>query len=440
MVTEKIMSEERTYINRLFDDELAFYLKSVGGIQIVGPKWCGKSTTAKKQAKTVIDLLKKKERDQFVMLAKEMPDVLLNYGPKPILIDEWQVISFIWNYLKEEIDSDGSFGQYILTGSVTDNTKDDGLAGESNEKHTGTGRIIKKTMRTMSLFESLDSDGSVSLSSLRKGVFAPSLCKHGIADYAYFLCRGGWPLAIGQERLVALQQAKTFYSGLVSEDIFSLKDIPLRKDEDRAKKLLRSYARNVSTEAPDTSIKADLKESGEEIDKETFSRYLLALKRLYVVEELGAWNPNLRSKTAIREKNTRHFVDPSIATAALGVTPENIFNDMRTFGFLFEELVIRDLRIYCDSIGASVYHYRDSKDREADAVIQFEDGSWALVEVKLADPEEIKHASEKLIALASDIDDAYHPKPTFLLIVTASNLAYRDKNGVYVVPLGCLRN
>lgn len=237
-----------------------------------------------------------------------------------------------------------------------------------------------------------------------------------------------------------MQQAKNFYAGLVSEDLFSLKDVPLKKDENRARKLLRSYAKNVSTEAPDTAIKEDLRENGEEMDKDTFSKYLLALRRLYVVEELEAWNPNLRSRTVIREKNTRHFVDPSIATSALNITPENIFNDLKTFGLLFEELAIRDLRIYCDSIGATLYHYRDNKDREADAVIQFEDDSWALVEVKLANPEEIKLASEKLVSLAEDIDNKLHPKPTFLLIITASGLAYQDENGVYVVPLGCLRN
>lgn len=424
----------------MLDDELKFYLRSVGAIQIVGPKWCGKSTTAKKHAKTVIDLLKRKDRENYIRLANEAPEVLLRSGPKPILIDEWQIISFIWNSLKEEIDETGNFGQYILTGSVTDNTKNFGLYGEQNEKHTGTGRIIKKMMRTMSLFESGDSNGNVSIFDLRNGIFKDTICEKTIQDYAYFLCRGGWPLAINDDRDVALQQARNFYSGLVAEDMFSLKDIVLKKDENRARRLLRSYARNVSTEASNESIKADLRQNGEEMDKDTFLKYFLVLSRLYVIEELEAWNPNLRSKTAIREKNTRHFVDPSIATSALGITPENIFNDMRTFGLLFEELAIRDLRIYCDSLRAQIYHYRDSRNREADAVIQFEDGSWALVEVKLTNPEEIKNASKKLIDLSNDIDNSEHPKPNFLLIITAGKFAYRDGNGVYVVPLGCLRN
>ena len=331
--------------------------------------------------------MKMKERDQYVELAKNAPEVLLNSGEKPILIDEWQVISFIWNSVKECVDENGGFGQYILTGSVTDNTAFDSLAGEENEKHTGTGRIIKRIMRTMSLYESGDSNGNVSIMELKANIFEPSLCDKTIYDYSFLICRGGRPLAVDNDIDVALQQAKTFYDGLVNEDLFSLKDIPIRKDVKRAKKLLRSYSRNISTEVSNESIKADLRENGDDIDKDTFVKYLLALQRLYVVEELEAWNPNLRSKTAIRKKNTRHFVDPSIATAALGIKHESMFSDMKTFGLLFESLAIRDLHIYCDSIGAEIYHHRDKADREADAVISFADGLWALVEVKLSDNE-----------------------------------------------------
>ena len=430
---------EKEYIERLFDKKLDFYLKTVGAIQIVGPKWCGKSRTAKRHAKTVIDLMKKRERDQYIELAKKAPEVLLNSGDKPILIDEWQVISFIWNSIKESIDENGGFGQYILTGSVTDNTASKSLAGEENERHTGTGRIIRKVMRTMSSFESHDSNGIVSISNLKDNVFTPGISQKTIFDYSYLICRGGWPLAIDDDRDIALQQAKTFFDGLVNEDLFSLKDIPLKKDAKRAVKLLKSYSRSISTEASNESIKADLKENGDEIDKNTFVKYLLALERLYVIDELEAWNPNLRSKTVIREKATRHFVDPSIATSALGITPESMFSDMKTFGLLFESLVIRDLRIYCDSIGAEVYHYRDKADREADAVISFADGSWALLEVKLGDKEEIETASNKLVELSKDINKKEHPEPAFLMIVTAQKVAYKDDNGVYVVPLCCLK-
>lgn len=429
----------KDYIKRLFDDELDFYLKSVGAIQIVGPKWCGKSRTAKRHAKTVIDLAKHDEKENYISLARNNPSLLLSFGDKPILIDEWQIISFIWNSLKSAIDETGDFGQYILTGSVTDNTKDDGKTGEINEKHTGTGRIIKKTMRTMSLYESKDSNGRVSLNELKEGIFKPTICNRTIDDYTYYICRGGWPLAIDVDYQISLQQAKTFYNGLVSEDIFSLNDIPLRKDEQRARKLMRSYSRFISSQASNESIKKDLLDNGDEIDKDTFIKYLLALQRLYVIEELQAWNTNLRSKSAIRTKNTRHFVDPSIAVAALNITPQSIFSDMRTFGLLFKSLAVRDLRIYCEHIGASLYHYRDQLDREVDAVITFEDGSWALVKIKLSDEKEIKEASNKLVALAADIDDKHNPKPAFLMVITSSKVALKDENGVYIVPLACLK-
>ena len=433
------MANEKEYIRRLIDDELDFYLKSVGGIWIVGPKWCGKSRTAKRHAKTVIDLLNKKTKDQYVELAKKAPEVLLNSGEKPILIDEWQTIYYIWNSIKEAIDENGGFGQYILTGSVTDNTIDKSANENQEERHTGTGRIIKKLMRPMSLFESGDSNGQISIADLKNKNTISSISNKTIYDYSFLICRGGWPLAINEEEKVALQQAKTFFNGLVTEDIFSLRDIVLRKDETRARKLMRSYSRNIATEASNEAIKADLKDNGDDIDKDTFIKYLQALNRLYVVEELEAWNPNLRSKTAIREKNTRHFVDPSIATSSLGITPKNMFCNMKTFGFLFESLAIRDLRIYCDYLNAKLYHYRDKAEREADAVIQFEDGSWALIEVNLGDEEEIKESSNKLVNLSNDIDNKEHPKPSFLMVITGEKFAYRDDNGVFIVPLSCLR-
>ena len=429
----------KEYIDRLFDKELDFYLKTTGAVLVVGPKWCGKSTTCKRHAKTIVDLLKTSTREQYISLAKTTPESFLNLGEKPELIDEWQIVSFIWNHLKEQVDTNGEFGQYILTGSVTDKTVDEDKTGSAKEKHTGTGRIIKKIMRTLSLYESGDSNGKVSLSDLKNGIFKSATSDKDINDYAFYICRGGWPLAINVEKDVALQQAKNYYSGLVSEDVFSIKDLPLRRDEQRARKLLRSYSRCISSEASNESIKADLSQNGDSIDKDTFVKYMLVLQRLYVVEELEAWNPNLRSKTAIREKNTRHFVDPSIATAALGVGPSGLFSDMKTFGLLFESLVVRDLRIYCDTLNAKVYHYRDKLEREADAVIQFEDGDWALIEVKLGDDEDVNMAAQKLIELASDINIENKP-PVFLMVITKGSLAYKREDGVYVVPLACLKN
>ena len=429
---------EQNYLGRLFDDTIDFTLKSKGALVIVGPKWCGKSTTANRYAKTVIDLMPLETRHDFIELAKISPSNFLNYGPKPILIDEWQHVSFIWDQVKYEVDKNGEFGQYILTGSVTDKEKSDG--DEESSRHTGNGRIIRKMMRTMSLFETGDSNGSVSISDLKNGKFSPAMTKKDINDYAYYICRGGWPVAIGKDKDISLAQAKDYYEVVVTDDIFSLKDIPIRKDEQKARKLMRSYARNVSIAATDVTLREDCAGEDDSFDKDVFAKYLNALRNLYVIEELPAWNPNLRSRTAIRAKETRHFTDPSIGAAALGITPESIFKDITTFGLLFESLVVHDLRVYADTLGARVYKYRDSKKREADAVIQFADGSWALFEVKLGGDDDIKKASENLIRIADDIDWKRTGKPAFLMVVTKNKVAYQMENGVYAVPLCCLRN
>lgn len=421
----------KDYIPRLFDDTLSFSLKSKGAVLVVGPKWCGKSTTSARQAKTIIDLTIEETKEQYINLAKASPAIFLEQGEKPLLIDEWQEISFIWNSIKVEVDKSGSFGQFILTGSVTDKT----ISKESGERHTGTGRIVRKMMRPMSLYESGESNGKVSILDLKEGKFAPCFSDKTIEDYAYYICRGGWPLAIGQEKDIALQQSIDFYDAVIHEDLFSLKDIKLRKDVAKAKKIMRSYARNIGSQCADSTIINDVS-----FDLKTFSKYMLALKRLYVVEELEAWNPNLRSKIAIREKNTRHFVDPSIAAAALGIGPKGLFADMKTFGFLFESLAIRDLRIYCDTFGANVYHFKDQTDREADAVIQFRDGSWALIEVKLTNQEDIDKAAKKLIKISNDIDEEKTGKPAFLMVITKGTVALKREDGVYVIPLACLRN
>ncbi len=429
---------EKKYLPRLFDGIVEFTLKSKGALVIVGPKWCGKSTTANRYAKTVIDLMPLETRHDFIELAKISPTNFLNYGPKPILIDEWQHVSFIWDQVKYEVDKTGDFGQYILTGSVTDKTRTD--MDDESSKHTGNGRIIRKMMRTLSLYETGDSNGAVSLLDLKNGKFSQAISKKDINDYAYFICRGGWPVAIGKDREIALAQARDYYEVVVTDDIFSLKDIPLKRDEQRARKLMRSYARNVSIAATDTTLRDDVTGGDETFDKDVFAKYLNALRNLYVIEELPAWNPNLRSRTAIRTKETRHFTDPSIGAAALGITPEGIFKDITTFGLLFESLVVHDLRVYADTIGARVYKYRDSKRREADAVLQFNDGSWALIEVKLGGEEDIRIAADNLIKIADDIDLEKTGKPAFLMVITKNKVAYQMDNGVYVVPLCCLKN
>ena len=426
------------YINRLFDSIVEFTLKSKGALVIVGPKWCGKSTTAKRYAKTVIDLMPLESRNEFIELAKISPSNFLNYGPKPLLVDEWEHVSFIWDQVKYEVDKTSEFGQFILTGSVTDKCKSE--LDDETFRHTGNGRIIRKMMRTMSLYETGDSNGAVSLRDLKNGKFSNALSKKDINDYAFYICRGGWPVAIGKERDISLAQARDYYEVVVTDDIFSLKSVPLKRDEQKARKLMRSYARNVSIAAADTTLLDDCFGNDETFDKDVFAKYLNALRNLYVIEELPAWNPNLRSQTAIRTKETRHFSDPSIGAAALGITPEGIFKDITTFGLLFESLVVHDLRVYADAIGARVYKYRDSKKREADAVLQFDDGSWALIEVKLGGEEDIQKAADNLIKIAGDIDYERTGRPAFLMVVTKNKVAYRMANGVYVVPLCCLKD
>ena len=428
---------DEKYIPRLFDQTLDFALKSKGAVLVVGPKSCGKSRTSSRYAKTIIDLTDEKTNEQQIALANVSPERFLNQGKRPLLIDEWQEISFIWNSIKKEVDKSSAFGQFILTGSVTDKTL---INGEENKsRHTGTGRIIKKVMRPMSLFESGDSNGEVSLLALKDNKFQISVSSKTIEDYAYLICRGGWPLAINKQKDVALQQAIDFYDAVVGEDIFSLKDVPLRKDEQRARKVMRAYSRAIASQTADSVIMNDVAAGDESFDVKTFNKYMLALRRLYVVEELEAWNPNLRSKIAVREKNTRHFVDPSIAAASFGVGPDGLFSDMKTFGFLFESLAIRDLRIYCDTFGAHLYHFKDQTDREADAVIQFRDGSWALIEVKMTEQEDIDKAAEKLLKIAKDIDEEKTGKPAFLMIITKGITAKRREDGVYEVPLACLK-
>ena len=427
----------KEYIARLFDKGLEFALKSSGAVLVEGPKWCGKSTTCARQAKEIVDLTPVDGREQLINEAKIAPHEFLVSREKPLLIDEWQHVYFIWDQIKYEIDKAQEFGQFILTGSVTDKAINDEHFLQS--RHTGTGRIVRRKMRTMSLYESGDSNGSVSISDLKEGKFSYAKSKATIYDYAFYICRGGWPLAIKQDKDVALTQAVNYYETVVTDDIFSLKSVRLVKDERKARKVMRSYSRNISIAASDETMIKDCIENNDSFDKETFYKYINALEILQVIEELPAWNPNIRSKTAIRSKPTRHFTDPSIAAACLKLNPQSIFRSMDTFGFLFESLTVRDLRTYCDALGASLYKYRDSKKREADAVIQFRDGAWALIEVKLGGQEEIESAAKKLLDIANDVDQEKTGPLSFLMVVSKDKFAYKREDGVYVVPLACLK-
>lgn len=423
------MSSPIRYMPRIADDILAFKLRSKGAVRIKKSKWCGKTTTAKRMAKTQVMMLDEDTREQNILLAKTSPSTFLQ-GETPFLIDEWQTIPFIWNQIRTEVDRRGEFGQFLLTGSI--------MPGEEELKHqhSGTGRITDMVMRPMTLFESEESNGSVSLEKLFDGSGVPaSRCNNDLKDYAFYTARGGWSLAMGQERDVALQQAIDYFNG-IAESYLSNSD-SVKRNPERVRLLLRSYARNCTTQANNSVIKADMKlnDTGT-LDEDTIRSYINALKRLFVIEESESWNPNLRSKTAIRTSNTRYFTDPSIACAALGIDPEGLIRDIKTFGFLFENLCIRDLRVYSDRIGGTVRHFRNARGLEADAVITLRDGRWGAAEVKLGSSDLIDAAAKNLLALDQDAD--VEKRASFLMVLTATNAAYRREDGVWVIPLGCL--
>ena len=367
-------------------------------------------------------------------------------GETPRLIDEWQIAPQFWDAVRNEVDKRNEDGQFMLTGSaVPPKPKKDengNIIEEENIHHTGTGRISRLRLRTMSLWESEDSTGDVSLEEL----FINPDTVDGVSDIdldrlAYLTCRGGWPKAVlKKSEKAALAQAFDYYDSVVSNDIKRVDDID--RDEELTKRIMRSYARNQGTQATVGTILADIKSNGDErMSDSTVYSYIKALKEIFVIEDSIAWNPNLRSKTAIRTSDTRYFIDPSIATAALGMGPKDLINDMATFGFIFETLAIRDLRVYADALDGKVYHYRDKNNLECDAVIHLRNGSYGLVEVKIGGAELIKEGAESLKTLSSKIDSTRMKTPSFMMVLTGiGNFAYkRPEDGVLVVPIGCLK-
>ena len=428
-----MQEEKKGYYKRIADTILQDRLRTAGAVLIKGIKWSGKSTTAEQVAKSVVYMQNNKITEQNIALAKSAPDIFLE-GDTPRLIDEWQIIPFIWDQIRFEVDHRKKKGQFILTGSSMP-------VEENAYEHSGIGRIVPMTMRTMSLYESEDGNGKVSLSALFENPdsFTASSCPLALRDYAYLLCRGGWPEALGLEREDALEQVYNFYRGLVEEDINRM--FKRKKNPERIRRLMRSYARAVSTETSNAKIRADIKSNDEDsFDEETVASYINAFTKLFVIEELPAWNTNLRSKTAIRQTNTRHFSDPSIGVAALGMGPEDLIHDLETFGLFFESMCVRDLRIYSESLKGEVFHYRDARGREADAIIHLRNGKWAAVEVKLSSSESIDEGAKHLLEISADIDTDKEKVPTFLMVLTATPYAYKREDGVFVVPLGCLRN
>lgn len=427
------------------DRLLAEKLEAFGAVLIEGPKYCGKTTLASQQAGSILSMADTDTLGQNLALARTNISRLLAGAP-PRLIDEWQIAPQFWDAVRNEVDKRNEDGQFMLTGSaVPPKPKKDengNIIEEENIHHTGTGRISRLRLRTMSLWESEDSTGDVSLEEL----FINPDTVDGVSDIdldrlAYLTCRGGWPKAVlKKSEKAALAQAFDYYDSVVSKDIKRVDDID--RDEELTKRIMRSYARNQGTQATVGTILADIKSNGDErMSDSTVYSYIKALKEIFVIEDSIAWNPNLRSKTAIRTSDTRYFIDPSIATAALGMEPKDLINDMATFGFIFEALAIRDLRVYADALDGKVYHYRDKNNLECDAVIHLRNGSYGLVEVKIGGTEPIREGAESLKTLSSKIDSTRMKTPSFMMVLTGiGNFAYkRPEDGVLVVPIGCLK-
>lgn len=433
------------YKNRVADRLLAEKLEAFGAVLIEGPKYCGKTTLASQQAGSILSMADTDTLGQNLALARTNISRLLA-GETPRLIDEWQIAPQFWDAVRNEVDKRNEDGQFMLTGSaVPPKPKKDengNIIEEENIHHTGTGRISRLRLRTMSLWESEDSTGDVSLEEL----FINPDTVDGVSNIdldrlAYLTCRGGWPKAVlKKSEKAALAQAFDYYDSVVSNDIKRVDDID--RDEELTKRIMRSYARNQGTQATVGTILADIKSNGDErMSDSTVYSYIKALKEIFVIEDSIAWNPNLRSKTAIRTSDTRYFIDPSIATAALGMGPKDLINDMETFGFIFETLAIRDLRVYADALDGKVYHYRDKNNLECDAVIHLRNGSYGLVEVKIGGTEPIREGAESLKTLSSKIDSTRMKTPSFMMVLTGiGKFAYkRPEDGVLVVPIGCLK-
>lgn len=420
--------EVENYKKRIADIELQEQLEASGAVLIEGAKWCGKTTTGLHQANSAVFLQDEDNAADYQRMASTKPSLLLQ-GETPRLIDEWQDALVLWNAVRFEVDQRRRMGQFILTGSA--------VPVDDEHRHTGTGRIAKLRMRPMTLWESGESNGSVSLAELFAS--APDIAAQAeltIEQLAFALCRGGWPASIGMKEKAALRVARNYVDEVVELDIHRVDGV--EKNPQRVRKLLQSLARNVSTMASNETIIQDVTIDDKTLSTATFASYMNALRRIFVVDNVEAWLPSLRSKTAIRTSPKRHFVDPSIAAVLLRTNPEGLLKDFKTFGFLFEDLCARDLRVYAQANDGDVYHYHDKNELECDLVISLRDGRWAGVEVKLGRNEE-EDAAKNLLKLASKVDEQKMNKPSFLMILTAGQFAYRREDGVYVVPIGCLK-
>ena len=423
----------KKYRNRVVDAILQEKLEGKGAVLIEGPKWCGKTTTAEQIAKSVLYMDDPQSKEQNVNMAALNPKRLLS-GETPRLIDEWQIAPKLWDAIRFEVDHRDDLGQFVLTGSaVPPDTKE--------ITHSGTGRFSWLMMRPMSLYESGESTGEVSLSRLFEGKGeVDGESKLDLERIAFLICRGGWPRSIDMRDKIALNQAIDYYDAIVHSDINRADGV--EKNPERVKRLMRSLARNQGQQIANTAIAADIAVNDEStINQETVAGYISALKKIFVVEDMPAWNPNLRSKSAIRTSDTRYFVDASIAAAALGIGPNDLINDLNTMGFLFETMCVRDLRVYAEALGGSVYHFRNKAGLECDAVVHLRNGSYGLIEIKLGGEKLIREGVETLTSLTESIDTSKMKEPAFRMILTAADqYAYRREDGICIVPVGCLKD
>lgn len=419
------------YYNRLVENEIELKLRTSGAVVVAGPKFCGKTTTCMLYQKSFVKL----NTQQSIAMARINPKAMLN-GEKPRLIDEWQKAPDIWNQVKDDLDFNYEFGKYILTGSSTP-------ADKTEVHHSGAGRITPVKMRTMSMWESKESNGKVSLLDLFDGGnnFAWDLNQDfSLQDVAHILCRGGWPISVLAPKEIAIEITKNYWNGLfVFEDCENERF--RNKKPDVMKMIVKSYARHISTEASLSTIIADVRQSNERtMDVKTFGDYMEALNDIYIIEDMKAWNPSIRSKTSIRSTPTRHFVDTSIACRALGVMPEDLLHDLERFGLFFEDMAVRDLRIYASTLGGEVMHYRDNAGLECDAVVHLEDGRWGAIEIKLGGDNLIESGAKSLKLLKTKIEENSNENlPSFLMVLTAVGSAYQREDGVYVAPINMLK-
>lgn len=422
---------ESNYLKRIADRILQERLAASGAVLIEGPKWCGKTRTALENSKSHLLMQDPDKAVSYLKAADTKPSLLLK-GDTPRLLDEWQTAPVLWDAVRFMVDQRGEPGQFILTGSA--------VPKDNVVQHTGTGRISRLMMRPMSLYESMESNGSVSLQALFDGESEiDNFSNLTIEQIAFAIVRGGWPASIGETEKIALRHAIDYVEAIINADVSRVDGI--EKSPVRVRALLRSLSRNISTLATIKTIHADIAmgDGDGSISEKTISQYQGALDRIFVTENLPAWNPALRSKTAIRTSPKRQFVDPSIAAAVMRLTPSRLLDDFNYFGFLFESLCDRDLRIYAEAIDGQIFHYRDGSGLEADAVIALNDGRWAAVEVKLGS-KEIEDAAVHLLELKNKVNTEKMREPSFLMILTGTEIAYRRADGVYIVPLGCLKD